>query len=203
MIAKLTGLVDSIGDGFVIIDVNGVGYLVFASSRTLDGLPSVGEAVSLLIETHVREDHIHLFGFGGVHERDMYKILLGVQGVGAKVGLGILGALSPSVIQTAIASGDKAAITLAPGVGPKLATRILTELKDKVGSFGIEMPSHSGETSQDKKRPSEFGDAVSALQNLGYSASEAHTAILKGQASLGAEVGLQELIGFGLREVSK
>ena len=119
MIAKLKGLVDIIGTDFVVVDVGGVGYLVFASARTLDALPSIGASVTLLIETHVREDHIHLFGFMEAEERDMYKILLGVQGVGAKVGLGILGVLSPSAIQTAIASGDKGAsrtrTTIPPG----------------------------------------------------------------------------------------
>ena len=203
MIAKLTGIIDSIGDAFVVVDVSGVGYLVFASGRTLDALPSVGDPVSLLIETHIREDHIHLFGFMEAQEREMYKILLGVQGVGAKVGLGILGALSPSAIQTAIASGDKAAITLAPGVGPKLAVRILTELKDKVGSFGFEMPSHSNTLSKASGASSDFSDAVSALQNLGYSTSEAHTAVIKGQNGLGSDAKVEALIGFGLKELSK
>ena len=131
MIAKLTGLLDSIGEEWAVIDVNGVGYLVFCSTRTLAQLPGRGEAVSFVIETHVREDHIHLYGFLEHAEREWFRLLTTVQGVGAKVGLGILSVLAPRDLSDAILAQDKGMITRAPGVGPKLATRLLTELKDK------------------------------------------------------------------------
>ena len=136
MIARLKGIVDEIGDGWVVIDVNGVGYLVFASGRTLGNLV-VGEATMVFIETNVREDHIHLYGFADALDRDWFKLLTTVQGVGAKVGLALQGVLSPDEVSRAIISGDKTAITRAPGVGPKLASRIISELKDKVGSLAL------------------------------------------------------------------
>ncbi len=136
MIARLKGIVEELGDDWLIVDVSGVGYHVFASSRTL-GSMVVGDAVTVVIETHVREDHIHLYGFADTTERDWFKLLTTVQGVGAKVGLGIQSALSPDEISQAIAAQDKATITRAPGVGPKLAARIVSELKDKVGAIAL------------------------------------------------------------------
>ena len=135
MIGKLKGIIDAYGDDFVILDVQGVGYVVHCSSRTLQNLPPVGEAASLSIETHVREDMIRLFGFRSDAEREWFKLLQSVQGVGAKVALGILSVLDPGTLATAIATGDKASVARGPGVGPKLAQRIVSELKDKAPAF--------------------------------------------------------------------
>ena len=147
MIAKLTGVVDSTGDGWAVIDVSGVGYRVFCSAPTLGRLRT-GEAASLLIETHMREDHIHLYGFIDASECDWFRLLTTVQGVGAKVGLAILSALGADDLARALVSGDRAAVTRANGVGAKLATRILSELKDKVGDsflpFATFDPARSG-----------------------------------------------------------
>ena len=137
MIAKLSGLLDSIRDGQAIIDVGGVGYLVFCSSRTLGLMPARGQSVSLQIETHVREDHIHLYGFGSDAERDWFRTLTTVQGVGAKVALSILGTLAPLELAQAIVAGDRATVSRADGVGPKLAQRIVIELKDKAAMVGL------------------------------------------------------------------
>ena len=140
MIAQLTGRVDQLSDGACVIDVGGVGYLVQASSRTLAALPQPPALAKLLVETHVREDAIILYGFADTAERDWFRLLTTVQGVGGKVALGILSALSPRDLIGAIAAGDKASLTRAPGVGPRLAVRLLTELRDKAGA----MPSGSG-----------------------------------------------------------
>ena len=137
MIAKLTGVLDTSGEGWAVIDVNGVGYLIFCSNRTLGVLAGVTGAVSVFVETHVREDHIHLYGFADEGEREGFKLLTTVQGVGAKVALGILSALTVDALAQAVAAGDKAAVSQAQGVGPKLATRIVTELKDKVGGIAL------------------------------------------------------------------
>ncbi len=206
MIAKLSGLIDSLGDDWVIIDVNGVGYLVFASSRTLSAL-SVGEAASLIIETHVREDHIHLYGFADTAERDWYRLLTTVQGVGAKVCLGILSTLSADELVQAIASGDKAAVSRANGVGPKLATRIVSELKDKVG--GMALAAHVGGKGEGAS-PAVGGigavsastsDAVSALVNLGYTPSDSLRAVAHVAQSLGPDPSVEMLIGRALSEL--
>ncbi|MEK9679176.1 MAG: Holliday junction branch migration protein RuvA, partial [Rhodospirillaceae bacterium] len=137
MIAKLTGIIDSSNQDSMIIDVGGVGYLVFASTRTLNLVATQGGTVSVMIETHVREDHIHLFGFADELEREWFKLLTTVQGVGARVALAMLSVLAPDALTQAVAAQDKAAITQAPGVGPKLATRIITELKDKIGGLAL------------------------------------------------------------------
>ena len=136
MIGSLTGLVDHAGKDEAVIDVGGVGYLVFASARTLDALPPAGSSVRLMIETHVREDHIHLYGFADRQERDWFRLLTTVQGVGARVALALLSVLTPDALATAIAAQDRAAIAQAEGIGPKLAARILNELKDKAGVIG-------------------------------------------------------------------
>jgi len=199
MIAKLTGLIDELGEDFAIIDVGGVGYLVFCSARTLGRL-SIGEAASLTIDTHVREDHIHLYGFADTAERDWYRLLTTVQGVGAKVGLGMLSALSGDELVQAIAAGDKTAITRAPGVGPKLATRILSELKDKVAGIALgPVATMDGQTAGDHGLT---GEAVSALVNLGYSPSHALTAVSHAAGQLGEGAGLEELIRAGLAELA-
>ncbi len=187
MIAKLKGLVDSTGEDWAVIDVGGVGYLVFCSAKTLARLPRPGEAAQLLIETHVREDHIHLFGFADQAEREWFRLLLTVQGVGNKVAVAMLSALSPEDLSRAIASGDKAMLSRAQGVGPKLAVRLVTELKDKVASIAL-APFAGGPVSGGAAAPLESGpleDAISALVNLGYRRIEAHGAVLKAAEKLG------------------
>lgn len=202
MIAKLNGRVDSLGDDWAIVDVGGVGYLAFCSGRTLGQL-GTGEVVSLLIETHVREDHIHLYGFATIAERDWFRLLTTVQGVGAKVGLGILSSLTSDDLLHAIAAGDKAAITRANGVGPKLAVRILTELKDKIGGLALGRaalgaPSGGGATVVDAAMRAEISDAVSALVNLGYSPSDALGAVSRAAADMGDDAPVENLIRAGL-----
>ena len=198
MIAKLFGLVDSVYDGFLILNVSGVGYRVFCSSRTLGKLPSIGEATTLFIETQVREDHIHLFGFADQAEKEWFNVLTNVQGVGAKVALGILSALRPNDLQVALSMGDAKALTMAPGVGPKLASRIVSELKGKTTLVGVsfEVPDTSSASS------SAMAEAVSALVNLGYGRSEAGmvvASILKENEKI--EVG--ELIRLSLKEIGR
>jgi len=204
MIAKLTGTVDSVRDGFAIVDVNGVGYLVFCSSRTLGLLPARGQPVSLQIETHVREDHIHLYGFGSDAERDWFKTLTTVQGVGAKVALSILGTLAPLELAQAIAAGDRATVSRAEGVGPKLAQRIVTELKDKAGMVGLQ----AGASAQPAAGATnggaiegELADAVSALVNLGYRRVEAFTAVSNAARRLGGKAAVGDLIRAGLKDL--
>jgi len=207
MIAKLRGVVDSIAEDWAVIDVGGVGYLVFCSGRTLSRI-SVGEAVALEIETHVREDHIHLYGFFDAAERDWFRILTTVQGVGARVALALLSVLGAEELLQAIASGDKSAITKAPGVGPKLATRILNELKDKVGTIALG-PSAGGSgpvtatTSEGGgDGSSNLSDATSALVNLGYNPSEALGAVSRAAGELGDDADVEALIRGGLRELA-
>jgi len=199
MIAKLTGTVDSLGDDWVVIDVNGVGYLVFCSARTLGQLKP-GQGASLLIETHVREDHIHLYGFGDDVERSWFSLLTTVQGVGAKVGLAILGVLGPDELIQAIAAADRAAITRAPGVGPKLAGRILSELKDKVGDIALGAAASAGVVPAGAIG-GDAADAVSALVNLGYGASAAFAAVTHAQGKLNDGAGVEALIRAGLTEL--
>ena len=203
MIARLKGIVDVLGDDWAVIDVNGVGYLVFCSSRTLSFL-NVGEAARLTIETHVREDHIHLYGFADEAERAWFSLLTTVQGVGAKVCLAILSVLSPDNLVQAIAAQDKAAITRAPGVGPKLATRILTELKDKVGgiALGSTTAALEGEVGGADGTNKFADDAVSALVNLGYGRSEAFQVVHQAAAKHGDGVTVELLIKDGLAELS-
>ncbi len=204
MIAKLSGTVNSIRDGFAIIDVNGVGYLVFCSSRTLGLLPARGQPVSLQIETHVREDHIHLYGFASDTERDWFKILTTVQGVGAKVALSILGTLAPLELAQAIVAGDRATVSRAEGVGPKLAQRIVTELKDKAGLVGLQagvQSQASAGAANGAAVEGELADAVSALVNLGYRRVEAFGAVSAASRKLGAKAAVGDLIRAGLQEL--
>jgi len=205
MIARLKGIVDEIGDDWVVVDVNGVGYLVFASGRTLGNLV-VGEATVIFIETHVREDHIHLYGFADAVDRDWFKLLTTVQGVGAKVGLALQGVLSPDEVSRAIMSGDKTAITRAPGVGPKLASRIISELKDKVGSLtlGQTLQAEVGATSAGGAvgAPNDISDAVSALVNLGYSPSQALGVVSEASGELGEAATVGALIKAGLTKLA-
>jgi len=205
MISRLKGIIDGIDTDSAIIDVNGVGYLVFASGRTLSRLV-LGEAATLEVETHVREDHIHLYGFADSAERDWFRLLTTVQGVGAKVALAMLGIMSPDELLQAIAAADKAAITRAPGVGPKLATRILTELKDKVGNLALgavaHQPASGGGVVADGTAPTAVADAASALVNLGYGPSEALGAVSRVAANLGEGAGVEALIQGGLKELA-
>ncbi len=198
MIAQLTGRVDALSDGACVIDVGGVGYLVQASSRTLSALPKAPAAAKLLIETHVREDAIVLYGFADSAERDWFRLLTTVQGVGGKVALGILSALGPTDLIGAIAAGDKASLTRAPGVGAKLAIRLLTELRDKAGA----MPSSSGISYTPAVPAGAAGDALSALVNLGYRRAEAQPVVTRAVERLGDAATLDALIRDSLKELA-
>ncbi len=205
MIGKLTGLVDSSGEDWVIVDVSGVGYLVHCSSRTLANLPGAGESVSLLIETHVREDHIHLYGFLQAAERDWFGLLSTVQGVGVKMTLAILSVLPPSELIQAIAAQDKRALTRANGVGPKLAGRIVAELKEKAGKLALGPAAAlvGGTTAAARGgAPVLSEDAISVLVNLGYQRGEAFGAVAQATRDLGADAPLEAVIKAGLKELS-
>ena len=203
MISKLTGLIDSIADDSAVVDVNGVGYQVFCSRRTLGRLPPRGGNASVLVETTVREDRIVLYGFSDRLERDWYRLLTTVQGVGAKVALSILSALSPDEIAQAIAAQDKAMVSRADGVGPKLAMRLVNELKDRIADLAPApsvtaasgAPARGGEAAG-------AGDAVSALVNLGYGRTEAFGAVARASAKLGADAKVEALVRAGLKELS-
>ncbi len=205
MIGKLTGLVDSSGENWVIVDVSGVGYLVHCSNRTLANLPGAGESVSLLIETHVREDHIHLYGFLQAAERDWFGLLSTVQGVGVKVALAILSVLPPSELIQTIAAQDKRALTRANGVGPKLAARIVAELKDKAGKLALgPAAALAGGTAAAARggAPVLSEDAISVLVNLGYQRGDAFGAVAQATRELGADAPLEAVIKAGLKELS-
>src|SRR5947209_14687310 len=170
MIGKLKGIIDSYGEDFIILDVNGVGYLVHCSARTLQELPATGQPATLSIETYVREDQIRLFGFMSDVEREWFRLLQTVQGVGAKVALAVLGTLKPADLASAIAMRDRAMVARTPGVGPKVAERIVTELKDKAPAYAGIDPAVirlSGAV-EDKRAPQPVADAVSALINPGH-----------------------------------
>jgi len=199
VIAKLTGRIEAVEDGRCVVDVNGVGYLVHASTRTLASLPAGGTAV-LLIEMHVREDAISLYGFAESAEREWFRLLTTVQGVGAKVALGVLSALSPRDLVAAIQAGDKGSLTRAPGVGPKLAIRLLTELREKAGAmptgtaFSPAIPAPTGGVA---------ADALSALLNLGYRRPEAQAAVGKATERLGDGAVLDQMIRESLKELAR
>jgi Holliday junction DNA helicase RuvA len=205
MIGKLTGVLDSVGEDWALLDVAGVGYLAFCSGRTLGWLGRPGEAASLLIETHVREDHIHLYGFADQGERDWFRLLSTVQGVGAKMALAVLSTLSPAELIQAIAAQDKAALTRASGVGQKLAARIVTELKDKAGGLVLgpaaALAGIGGAAAAGGLGPA-AEDALSALVNLGYGRSEALGAVAQASRRLGEGAALEALIKEGLKELS-
>ena len=205
MIGKLKGLVDSFGDDWVLIDCGGVCYEVHCSTRTLQSLPRVGEATVVFIETILREDLIRLFGFASEAEKSWFLLLTTVQGVGARVALAILSVLSPSELSSAIALQDKAMIGRANGVGPKLAVRLVTELKGKVpamggidaGTLGLQTALGEGVAR------SNVTDAVSALTNLGYSSAQASAALARVVAKEGDDAATEKLIRLGLRELSQ
>ena len=231
MIAKLRGIVDFIGEDSVIIDVNGVGYLVFASRRTLTMLPPKGGEAGLMIETHVREDHIHLYCFADNAEKQWFALLTTVQGVGAKVALALLSVLSPTDLLRAIAAQDTTALCRAPGIGPKVATRVVGELKDKASRLNLgpvaapaapvaPPAATSSKKSAKSAKPAAdvsidtgdaapvvddgavLADAVSALVNLGYGRSEAFGAVGKAAQQAGEDKTLDTLIRLGLKELS-
>lgn len=207
MIGKLSGTIDSFGEGHVLLDVQGVGYLIFASARTLGMLGQTGEPASLLIDTNVREDHIHLYGFIDQAEQSWFRLLTSVQGVGAKVGLALLAVCPPETLQIAIAAQDKAVITQADGVGPKLATRILTELKDKAGAMeiGTFAPTQTEtSTATATSTNNNDQDAVSALVNLGYGKADAFSAVMriKATADNDNQYEVEDLIRLALKELS-
>jgi len=206
MIGKLSGLVDEVAEDHLLLDVGGVGYLVFASGRTLGRLPARGGSAGLLIETHVREDHIHLYGFAERSERDWFRLLLTVQGVGARHALAILTVLPPDELAQAVLAQDKAALARASGVGPKLAQRVVAELKDKAGRIalggagGMAAALGGGVAGS---VPAAAEDAVAALESLGYRRTEAFTAIGKAAAELGDGAGVEALVKGGLKELAR
>ena len=203
MIGKLRGVVDSVEEESLILDVGGVGYLVAASARTLRALPSVGEPAELLIETHVREDAIRLYGFVTAAERDWFRVLQSVQGVGAKVALGILGTLSPEALMSAIAKQDKAMMARAPGVGPKLAARLVLELKDKAPAFAIDAFGAPTRVEGAAGMPKAAEDAILALVGLGYARAQAAAAVSKCLGELGQEAQTSAFIRAGLKELAQ
>jgi holliday junction DNA helicase RuvA len=205
MIGKLKGIIDSYGEDFIVLDVNGVGYLVQCSARTLQELPGVGQPITLSIETYVREDQIRLFGFRTDVEREWFRLLQTVQGVGAKVALSVLGTLKPADLASAIAMRDRAMVARTPGVGPKVAERIVTELKDKAPAFADLDPAviRLSGAIEDRRAPQPVVDAVSALINLGYGQPQAAAAVAAAARSAGEGADTARLIRLGLKELAK
>ena len=205
MIGKLKGIIDSHGEDYILLDVQGVGYQVHCSARILQALPSPGEAAVLSIETYVREDQIKLFGFASDSERAWFRLLQTVQGVGAKVALSVLGTLKVSELATAISMRDKATVSRAPGVGNKVAERIVTELKDKVPAFATIDPAavHLAGALDEKRAPRPVMDAVSALVNLGYGHPQAAAAIAAAARNAGDDADTATLIRQGLKELAR
>ena len=206
MIGKLKGTVDEADEESVTVDVHGVGYVAFCGARTLAQLPGRGEATELFIETYVREDMIRLYGFATKAEREWFRLLQSVQGVGAKVALAVVGTLTPGDLANAVALQDRATVARAPGVGPKVAARIVAELKDKVPAFS----GAAGEDSLGLKReigegvaPAPVADAVSALVNLGYSREQAASAIATALKDAGEGAASTALIRLGLKALSR
>lgn len=199
MIARLKGLLDSVGADTCVVDVSGVGYLVAASSRTLGGLGPTGGAVVLHIETQVREDAIQLFGFTTHEERDWFRLLLSVQGVGGRVALAILSVLTPAELQHAVAAKDTASVARASGVGPKLAARIVLELKDKAGA----VPTGPLQIAPIRSAKSAVADALSALANLGFRPMDASRAVAEAVADLGEDADAGDLIRVALKKSAR
>ncbi|HET7411046.1 MAG TPA: Holliday junction branch migration protein RuvA [Pararhizobium sp.] len=205
MIGKLKGTVDEVGEDHVVLDVHGVGYITYCSARTLSKLGAAGEAAVLHIETYVREDMIRLYGFATTLEREWFRLLQSVQGVGAKVALAVLSTLSPVDLANAVALQDKTAVARAPGVGPKVAGRIVSELRNRV-------PAYAGEATATIGLKQEIGegvaaapvsDAVSALTNLGYSRDQAANAVAAALKAAGEGADSAKLIRFGLKELAR
>ena len=200
MIAKLAGIVDSVAEDGAVIDVGGVGYLAFCSTRTISQLPPPGTPARLLVETHVREDHIHLYGFIDAAERDWFRILTTVQGVGARLALSILSALTPEDLSLAIFAQDRAVLARADGVGPRLAARIVNELKDKISGLAPAPSMSAGSASATVADSGQAADAVSALVNLEWGRAEAFAAVAAAMNRLGSGAGVDALIRAALRE---
>jgi len=203
MIAKLAGILDAVGAEGAVIDVGGVGYLAFCSSRTIGRLPPPGAAARLLIETHVREDHIHLYGFIDVAERDWFRLLLTVQGVGARLALALLSALSPEALALAVVAADRTALAHAEGVGPRLAARIVNELRDKVAGVAAARPASGATVVAGLIEEGAAGEAISALVNLGYRRGEAFTAVAAAARRLGEGAAVAALVRAGLQELAQ
>jgi len=205
MIGKLKGVIESYNEDSVIVDVAGVGYEVYCSARTLQELPGIGQPATLSIETHVREDQIRLFGFLTELEREWFRLLQTVQGVGVKVALAVLGTLKPAELASAIAMRDKAMVARTPGVGAKVAERIVTELKDKAPAYTNIDPAlvRLSGALEDRRAPAPVSDAVSALVNLGYAHAQAAAAIAAAARSAGEGAEATTLIRLGLRELAK
>jgi holliday junction DNA helicase RuvA len=200
MIARLAGIVDSVGEDSAVIDVGGVGYLAFCSTRTIGRLPAAGAPARLLIETHVREDHIHLYGFVDAAERDWFRLLMTVQGVGARLALSILSAVPPEDLSLAIFAQDRAVLARADGVGPRLAARLVNELKDKVSGL-VPAPGPSAPPLAETVADSgPAADAVSALINLEWGRAEAFAAVATAINRIGSGAGVAALIRAALQE---
>ncbi|KNY13814.1 ATP-dependent DNA helicase RuvA [Shinella sp. SUS2] len=205
MIGKLKGTIDEIGEDYVVLDVHGVGYVAFCSARTLGKLGSSGEAAVLFIETYVREDQLKLFGFLTALEREWFRLLQSVQGVGSKVALAVLSTLTPGELANAIALQDKTAVSRAPGVGPKVAVRIMTELRNKAPAFAGEASASIGLKQElgEGVASAPVSDAVSALTNLGYSRDQAANAVAAALKIGGEGADSAKLIRLGLKELSR
>lgn len=205
MIGKLKGTIDEIGEDHVVVDVHGVGYVAFCSARTLGKLGSSGEAAVLFIETYVREDQFKLFGFLTALEREWFRLLQSVQGVGSKVALAVLSTLAPGELANAIALQDKTAVSRAPGVGPKVAVRIITELRNKAPAFAGEASASIGLKQElgEGVASAPVSDAVSALTNLGYSRDQAANAVAAALKNGGEGADSAKLIRLGLKELSR
>ena len=205
MIGKLKGTIDEIGDDHVVLDVHGVGYIAHCSARTLGKLGSAGEAAVLFIETYVREDQFKLFGFLTALEREWFRLLQSVQGVGSKVALAVLSTLTPGELANAIALQDKTSVSRAPGVGPKVAVRIVTELRNKAPAFAGEAASSIGLKQEigEGVASAPVVDAVSALTNLGYSRDQAANAVAAALKNGGEGADSAKLIRLGLKELSR
>ncbi|MEO9468080.1 Holliday junction branch migration protein RuvA [Parasphingorhabdus sp.] len=200
MIAKLTGTIDEIGTDNIVLDVQGVGYLVFASSRTIGAIGGVGDGATIYTEMQVSETDMRLMGFASGSERDWFRLLISVQGVGGKVALAILSALEPGEISRAVATGDKAMVSRANGVGPKLALRIVNELKDKVGGIATDPIAGGGTVAA---ASSNSADAVSALLNLGFKPADASAAVAAADAEAGEGATLDALVRLALKKAAK
>ncbi len=205
MIGKLKGVIDEIGEDHVVVDVHGVGYVAFCSMRTLGNLPGAGEAIALFIETYVREDMIRLYGFQNTLEREWFRLLQSVQGVGAKVALSVLSTLTAPDLANAIALRDIAMVSRAPGVGKKVAERIVTELKNKAPAFAGSASGTIGLKQElgEGVAPAPVMDAVSALTNLGYSRDVAANAVAAAMKAAGEGADSAKLIRLGLKELAR
>jgi Holliday junction DNA helicase RuvA len=200
MIAKLTGTIDEIGTDNIVLDVQGVGYLVFCSSRTIGAIGGKGDGATIYTEMQVSETDMRLMGFASGSERDWFRLLISVQGVGGKVALAILSALEPGEISRAIAIGDKAMVSRANGVGPKLALRIVNELKDKVGGIATDPVTGGGAVHAPSNNSA---DAVSALQNLGFKPADASAAVAAADAEAGDGATLDALVRLALKKAAR